>query len=520
MSNEQRTNGAALHRLFGVWAVDGGAVHDAGPRCGRAGRLAGHSQPNTKTQKPPLHGRKWIAITGKPLAATAGARIFERGGNAVDAACAMLAATATMWDVLSWGGETQALIYDPRTSKVIAINGLGVAPTGATPEFFRNKGSGIRRRTARSRRSRRGRPAALMLMLAEFGTLSLADVLAPAIELADGYPIEAETANSIERNKDKLKQWPYSRAMMLPHPGEARAAPVAGEIFRQPDLAATLRKLVEAEAAALKSGKSRKEAIHGGHERFYRGDIAAGVRARRAAKQGGLITREDLANWKPRIEEPVTTSYRGIDVYKLDVWTQGPAHAAGAEHPRELRSARHGLQQRAIHPPALPGDEPGVRRSRFLLRRPGFSAGRAAAGPAVEGVCASSARRRSAWIATIAACGTGRSVSVPGRHESVLELLAGGRGGAPAASRPPRRSGDAQRRARFREGFHARHDVGDGRRRRRLARLDDAERRLDPGGDRRADRHRPEPAHAELRARSRPRTRSTSSSPASVRVSR
>src|SRR3989441_1276263 len=79
-----------------------------------------------RTQKPPLHGRHWVAITGKPLAATAGAMTFQKGGNPVDAACAMLAAVTTMWDVLSWGGETQALIYNPQTRKVIAINALGV----------------------------------------------------------------------------------------------------------------------------------------------------------------------------------------------------------------------------------------------------------------------------------------------------------------------------------------------------------------------------------------------------------
>src|SRR5215204_5939046 len=82
-----------------------------------------------KTQKPPLHGQQWMAITGKPLAATAGAMMFHRGGNAVDAASAMLAATSTMWDVLSWGGETQALIYHPQLKKVIGINALGVAPS-------------------------------------------------------------------------------------------------------------------------------------------------------------------------------------------------------------------------------------------------------------------------------------------------------------------------------------------------------------------------------------------------------
>jgi gamma-glutamyltranspeptidase/glutathione hydrolase len=111
---------------------------------------------------------------------------------------------------------------------------------------------------------------------------------------------------------------------MLPHLGEAREAPHAGEIFRQPDLAATLRKLVEAEAQALAAGKSRKEAIQAAYDRFYRGDIAREF-VRGVQEQGGLITLEDLDRWQPRVEEPLTTSYRGIDVYKLDVWTQGPA---------------------------------------------------------------------------------------------------------------------------------------------------------------------------------------------------
>ena len=92
-----------------------------------------------RTQKPPLHARHWMAITGKPLAATAGAMTFQKGGNAVDAAAAMLAATCTMWDTLGWGGETQALIYNPKTKKIIGINALGAAPSGATPEFYRSK---------------------------------------------------------------------------------------------------------------------------------------------------------------------------------------------------------------------------------------------------------------------------------------------------------------------------------------------------------------------------------------------
>jgi gamma-glutamyltranspeptidase/glutathione hydrolase len=277
-----------------------------------------------QTAKPVLHGKHWVAITGKPLAATAGAMIFQRGGNAVDAACAMLAATATMWDVLSWGGETQALIYDPRTGEVVGINALGVAPTGATPDFFRDKGMKYPPEEGPLAAVTPGTPGGLMTMLADYGTMSLAEVLAPALRMAEeGYPIEAQTANSIEREKELLKKWPYARAVMLPHMGEEREAPQAGEVFRQPDLAVTLKKLVEAEERALADGSSRKEAIQAAYDRFYRGDIAEEF-VRGAREQGALVTREDLANWKVRIEEPVHTNYRGIEVYKLTTWVQGP----------------------------------------------------------------------------------------------------------------------------------------------------------------------------------------------------
>src|SRR5262245_57462470 len=97
-------------------------------------------RPVRAAAKPVLHGRHWVAITGKPLAATAGAMMFQKGGNAVDAACAMLAATTTMWDTLGWGGETQALVYNPKTGKVVGVNALGIAPTGATPELYKGKG--------------------------------------------------------------------------------------------------------------------------------------------------------------------------------------------------------------------------------------------------------------------------------------------------------------------------------------------------------------------------------------------
>lgn len=277
-----------------------------------------------QTQKPMLYGSNWMAITGKPLAATAGAITFQKGGNAVDAACAMLAATCTMWDTLSWGGETQLLIYNPKTKKVIAINAMGVAPTGATPEFFKNKGYNFPPEYGPLAATTPGTPGGLIYVLANYGTLSLEQVLAPAMAMAAGYPIEAQAANSMERGKDQIKQWPYSKKVFLTHPGEKREAPEGGEIFIQKDLLTTLTKLVEAERKALKQGKTRKQALMAAYDRFYTGDIAQEF-VRGCQEQGGLISMQDLAKWKPLEEVPLTVNYKGIDVYKLPQWTQGPA---------------------------------------------------------------------------------------------------------------------------------------------------------------------------------------------------
>ncbi len=279
------------------------------------------------TTKPVLHGRHWIAITGKPLGATAGAMTFQRGGNAVDAACAMLAATATMWDTLGWGGETQALIYNPNTGKVVGINALGVAPSGATVEYFRGEGMRYPPEYGPLAAVTPGTPGGLLVMLAEYGTLSLAEVLEPALEMAAGYPIEQAQADNMERHRRVIARWRDSQRVLLPHFDrndlKKRAAPFPGEIFVQSDLKATLEKLIEAEARALAGGASRKEAIMAAYERFYRGDIAREI-VRATRKAGGLMTLRDLAEWQVYIEEPVVTNYRGIDVYKLTHWVQGP----------------------------------------------------------------------------------------------------------------------------------------------------------------------------------------------------
>jgi gamma-glutamyltranspeptidase/glutathione hydrolase len=285
--------------------------------------IFGGPQAQGRTQKPALYGQHWMAVTGKPIAAAAGAKIFERGGNAVDAACAMIAATATAWTTLSWGGETQALIYNPHTAKVIGINGLGVAPTGATPEYFHKLGMRYPPEYGPLAAVTPGTPGGLMTMLAEYGTMSLGQVLEPAIEMADGFPIDAPLVNTIEHYKELIKQWPDSRRVMLPHLDAGHEAPEPGEIFRQPDLAASLRKLVEAERQALRSGKDRKAAIYAAYDRFYKGDIAKEL-VRSVRELGGLFTLEDLASWKVKIEEPVHTRYKGIEVYKLTTWVQGP----------------------------------------------------------------------------------------------------------------------------------------------------------------------------------------------------
>ncbi len=281
-----------------------------------------------RTEKPQLHGRHWAALTGKPLGATAGAMIFTQGGNAVDSACAMLAVVCTMVDTLSWGGETQALIYNPNTRKVVAVNGLGVAPTGATPEFFKSRNMAFPPSEGPLAAVTPGTPGGLLTMLAEFGTMSLKQVLAPALEMAkNGYPVEAQAANAWEGSKKTLAQWAYSRKTFLTHYDaaneKARWAPEAGEIWTQPDLAATLQKLIDAEQEALKSGKSRKDAILAAYDRFYRGDIAREF-CRGSQELGGLHTTADLANWKCYVEEPVKTTYKGIEVYKLNCWQQGP----------------------------------------------------------------------------------------------------------------------------------------------------------------------------------------------------
>ena len=279
------------------------------------------------TYKQMLRGENWIAISGQQLSTTAGATIFIKGGNAVDAACAMIAATCVQNDSLSFGGETQALIYDPNQGKVFGIYGCGVAPTGATADFFLDQGLALPPSAGPQAAITPGTPGGIMLMLAEFGTMSLADVLAPAIEMADGYPLHKSMADKYaDESRDEIfgtpgtpGTWKWSGPVFRP----GGVAPEAGEIFVQRNLANTFRKLLSAEEEALADGKSRVEAIWAAFDRFYKGDIALEY-SRGSQAGGGTHTPEDLANWRPRVEEPRMTVYHDIEVYKLAEWTQGP----------------------------------------------------------------------------------------------------------------------------------------------------------------------------------------------------
>ena len=228
--------------------------------------------------------RHWMAVTGKPLAATAGAKIFEQGGNAVDAACAMIAATSTMWDTLSWGGETQALIYNPSTGKVIGINGLGVAPTGATPEYFHKLGMQFPPEYGPLAAVTPGTPGGLMTMLAEYGTMSLSQVLAPAIEMADGYPMEA-CSSTPSRTTRAAQEWPDSQARDAAAPGRGARGTGTGRDLpsaRSRGHAAQARRGGEARRSRPARTAKRRSTPP---TTASTGATSRGVRARRCAKR-------------------------------------------------------------------------------------------------------------------------------------------------------------------------------------------------------------------------------------------
>jgi gamma-glutamyltranspeptidase/glutathione hydrolase len=287
---------------------------------------------NNFTTRPVVMGRRGVISSGHYLASAAGLRMFARGGNAVDAAVAAGLALAVLKPQDNGiGGEAPMLVYDPRSRRTVAINGQGTAPARATIDWFRSQGislipgNGLLAATV---------PAAFdawITVLAEFGTLSLGQVMEPALEMAaDGFAMYPGLHNRIIRQEARFRaEWPTTAAVYLP----GGRVPAIGDRFCQPDWAASMGQTVEAEALALRAGADRRSALQAARDVFYRGPIARAI-ARFAAEtevvdqtgvaHRGLIAYEDLAGFLTRIEAPVTTGYRGLTVHKCGPWSQGP----------------------------------------------------------------------------------------------------------------------------------------------------------------------------------------------------
>ncbi len=288
------------------------------------------------TFRPVVRGKRGVVAGGQPLSVEAGLRIMQRGGNAVDAGVAtILAASVIEFSHFSFGGEVPILIK-LKGQKVVVIEGMGQAPMKATREFFVNRandeGSG---QTTMPNLSRRGGmipstgplsatvPAILdacVTALDKFGTKTLAEVMEPAIQLADGFPIDELRVQYIRTRSSVFSQWPDAKRVFLPN-GEI---PKVGDIFVQADLARTLREIVRAEKVASGGSRNNRHAgLMAARDYFYKGPIAKRIGDYMQAN-GGLIAAGDFAKFAARVGQPVETDYRGYQIYKPGFWTQGP----------------------------------------------------------------------------------------------------------------------------------------------------------------------------------------------------
>jgi gamma-glutamyltranspeptidase/glutathione hydrolase len=287
------------------------------------------------TLYPIVMGREVMISTEHYLSAAAGARMFARGGNAIDAAvAATLVEGVVNPHMHTIGGEAPMLIYSANARRVVAINGNMMAPARATIAHYRSLGLQL---VPHSGLLAAGAPAALdalVTALAEFGTMTLAEVVEPALALAtEGFPMHVGLAGeiidasnpqhagagaSLRTHANKfLTEWPSTGRVYLPD-GQV---PLVGAIVKNPSLAKFYTRLLDAEAAAKNRG--REAALRAASDRFYRGDIAMEIVAWSDAN-GGVLQASDLAGFKTRIETPVSAEYRGTTVYKCGPWSQGP----------------------------------------------------------------------------------------------------------------------------------------------------------------------------------------------------
>jgi gamma-glutamyltranspeptidase/glutathione hydrolase len=280
------------------------------------------------TYRPTVRGARGVVAGGHPLVVEAGLRMLHRGGNAVDAGvAATFAGSVIEFSHFAFGGEVPVLIKLANKS-VVTINGQGAAPQLATREFFEKRGAagneevrgrrqGLIPGTGPLAATVPGVLAAMIVALDQFGTLTLAEALQPAIELAEAFPLDELRAQYIRNTRRVFEQWPDTAAVFLPNGQE----PKVGDIFVQKNLANSLRELVAAEKRNARRGRSA--ALQAARDHFYRGPL--GKRYCDAIERaGGLLRANDLAAFKADVEEPTRVSFRGYEVYKTGFWAQGP----------------------------------------------------------------------------------------------------------------------------------------------------------------------------------------------------
>jgi len=303
------------------------------------------------TFRPAVRGRRGVVAGGQPLSVEAGMRILQHGGNAVDAGVAtILAASVIEFSHFSFGGEVPILIK-LKGRDVAVIEGMGTAPAKATREFFVNRAQqrgAVTTATApdSSATLRAGNgnqdmptmagarsgmipstgplaatvPAVLdacVTALDQFGTRTLAEVMQPAIELADGFPIDELRVQYITTRAPIFSQWPDAKRVFLPN----GAVPKVGDVFVQADLARTLRSIVSNERRNARRG--RHAALMAARDYFYKGPLAKRI-GDYMQTHGGLLAAADLVGWHAKVGAPAKGEYRGYEVYKTGFWAQGP----------------------------------------------------------------------------------------------------------------------------------------------------------------------------------------------------
>lgn len=272
------------------------------------------------TTRPPLYGKKHMAVSGHSLATHAAMRLLDRGGNAVDAGLAgMLCLAVAQPDMVSYAGVAPMIIHCPRKNATVTISGLGWWPGAASTEFFMEHHGGklpegILRTVVPAT------PDACIRALAQFGTLRFADIAADALDLAEnGFMVHRFLENGIRESEAKYRQWPENTAIFLP----GGTVPKTGEIFFQKDLAATIRAMIHVEKTALGTGSAREAALESARNEFYTGSVGRAITDFHKAN-GGLLTQEDMAAFACEVEEPLAFRYGEYTVLTHREWCQGP----------------------------------------------------------------------------------------------------------------------------------------------------------------------------------------------------